>query len=114
MRGKTRRNVWPISWHRISACQLARRENLSATCMAAWPARIPPCARRPWPLTNENGAAMFSMDADDPLKFCELLRDWVTVSESKHAPLLRYEVFFPIPVLQGVQLLDAARLGATT
>ena len=72
---------------------------------------------RPWPLTNENGAAMYTMDADDPLKFWERLRDWVTVSVSDRsmAPLLRYvEVFFPIPVLQGVQLLDAARLGATT
>lgn len=31
-------------------------------------------------ITNENGAAIYAMEADDPLKFIELLREWVTVT----------------------------------
>ncbi|MCV6600095.1 MAG: hypothetical protein OIF54_00770 [Cohaesibacter sp.] len=66
-------------------------------------------------LTNENGAAIFAMDADDPFKFLKVFRHWVTVSEQRIAPFVRYvEIFLPIPALQGVQLLDAARQGATT
>ena len=64
-------------------------------------------------ITNENGAAIYAMEEDDPVNFCDQLREWVTVCAEKNmAPFLSHvEVFLPNPVLQGVTLIDAAGLG---
>eukprot|EP00435_Cladocopium_sp_Y103_P059151 s631_g21.t1 len=64
-------------------------------------------------ITIENDAAIYKMEEDDPLAFCDQLRGWVTVSASKKmAPFLSHvQVFLPNPALRGVTLIDAAGLG---
>ena len=50
-----------------------------------------------------------------PIGVLRASKEWVTVSEKRKAPFHRYvEVSLPYLLLQGVQLLDAAWLGATT